>query len=205
MTLIVYGIPRSRTMRTFWLAAELGLDYRHVETLLDETGTRGEAFRKINPNGLVPTIDDDGLVLWESMAIALYLAKKHGGPLAPADLAEDAKMTMWALWSLGQIEGHALAILMHSASLPPDKRRADKLAEAKEAIAKPLGVLDAHLTQEKFLVGGRFTAADLNLVGCLFYLRLTPEVLAPYPSVAAYYEACFARPAAQAAYAMRGD
>ena len=205
MTLTIYGIPRSRTMRTFWLTGELGLDYRHVEVVFNETGTRGDAFRKINPNGMVPVIDDNGLVLWESMAINLYLAKKHGGPLAPADLAEDGKMTMWALWSMGEIEANASAILYHSITYAPELRRPEKVVEGKEKIVKPLGVLEAHLAREKFLVGGRFTVADLNLVCCLFYLRFTPEVLAPFPTVRAYYEESFARPAAKAAYALRGD
>ena len=205
MTLTIYGIPRSRTLRTFWLAGELGLEYRNVEVGFDEAGTKGSEFAKINPNGKVPAIDDDGLVMWESLAINLYLAKKHGGPLAPADLAEDGQMTMWALWSAGEIEANASAILYNTASYAPELRRPDKVVEAKEKIAQPLGVLEAHLAREKFLVGGRFTVADLNLACCLFYLRMTPEVLAPYPAVRAYYEDAFNRPAARAAIALRGE
>lgn len=205
MTLTIYGIPRSRTMRTFWLAGELGLEYRNVEVAFDETGTKGSEFAKINPNGKVPVIDDDGLVMWESMAINLYLAKKHGGPLAPAGLAEDGLMTMWAMWSAGDIETNAGVILYNTHTYPPEQRSPDKVVEAKEKIAKPLGVLEAHLAREKFLVGGRFTVADLNLACCLFYLRMTPDVLAPYPVVRAYYEAAFNRAAARAALASRGD
>jgi glutathione S-transferase len=205
MTLTIYGIARSRTIRTLWLAQELGLEYRHVEVAFDEKGTKGGEFAKINPNGKVPVIDDDGLVMWESLAINLYLAKKHGGPLAPANLAEDGQMTMWALWSAGEIEANAGVILHHSYTFPPEQRRPDKVVEAKEKIVKPLGVLEAHLAREKFLVGGRFTTADLNLACCLFYLRMSPEVLAPFPAVRAYYEAAFSRPAARTAMAMRGE
>src|SRR5262249_59745026 len=97
--LTIYGVYRSRASRNFWLAYELGIPFKHVPVMqryrlkdpiaADVVHTRSPAFLKVNPNGHVPTIDDDGVVLHESLAINLYLAKKHGGPLAPADRARD--------------------------------------------------------------------------------------------------------------------
>ena len=94
MGLKIYGVLRSRASRTVWLAKELGLAFEHIPViqayrLADATAanaplnTAAPAFRAVNPNGHIPTIDDDGLILHESLAINLYLAKKHGGPLAP--------------------------------------------------------------------------------------------------------------------------
>ena len=80
----IYGIPRSRAFRTLWMAKELGLDYENVATDMGKGETRTPEFLAINPNGHIPAIDDDGFVLWESIAINLYLAKKHAsGSLYP--------------------------------------------------------------------------------------------------------------------------
>ena len=77
MALKIYGVALSRAGRTLWLAEELGLPYEHVKTTFTG-GTRTPEYLKINPNGRIPAIDEDGFTLWESMAINLYLAKKHG-------------------------------------------------------------------------------------------------------------------------------
>ena len=103
--------------------------------------------------------------LHESLAITLYLAKKHGGPLAPANVAEDGEMTMWALWAATEVETHALNVLYHRTSNP-------KLAnEAIEALRTPFAVLDAALAKDGHLVGGRFTVADINTAEVVRYAQ----------------------------------
>ncbi|HEV2302443.1 MAG TPA: glutathione S-transferase N-terminal domain-containing protein, partial [Stellaceae bacterium] len=76
----IYGVARSRAFRTLWMAGELGLDYEQVPVDLGET--RSPAYLAVNPNGHIPAIDDEGFILWESMAINLYLAKKYGSGAA---------------------------------------------------------------------------------------------------------------------------
>src|SRR5262249_4646593 len=104
--LTIYGVYRSRASRNLWLAGGLGIPFKQVPVIQlyrlagpaangEVLHTKSPEFIKVNPNGHVPSIEDDGLVLHESLAINLYLAKKHGGPLAPANLAEDGLMTMW--------------------------------------------------------------------------------------------------------------
>ena len=78
MTLRIYGAPRSRTFRVMWAAEELGLPYENIPVDFAE-GSKQPAFLAINPNGRIPAIDDEGFVLFESLAINMYLAKKHGG------------------------------------------------------------------------------------------------------------------------------
>ena len=99
--LTIYGIYRSRATRNIWLAGELGIPFKMVPVIQANRladplaadaplNTRSPEFLKINPNGHIPSIDDDGLVLHESLAINLYLAKKQGGPLAPANVRHGA-------------------------------------------------------------------------------------------------------------------
>ena len=206
MALKIYGIPRSRAIRTLWMAQELGIEYEMVEVAPGLEGSRKLEFLAINPNGHVPFIDDDGLVLWESLAINLHLARKHGGALAPAWLAEDSLATMWTSWALTELEPIAVQVMMHSFMLPEPDRVPGVLAAALENVKAPLLVLEAALVRGNgFLTGERFTVADLNVACCVFYLRMNPEVLAFTPAAREWYADAMARPAAKAAFALRGD
>ena len=205
MTLTIYGIARSRAIRTLWMANELGLDYQHAQVGYGPEGAGSAAFLAINPNGRVPVIDDNGLILWESLAINLYLARRHGGLLAPADPAEDGQMTSWGFWTALEIEQHASTAMYHTQIYDPADRKPEMVKDALNKLKAPLDVLEAHLTEHGYLVGRRFTVADLNLIGCLFNLRFTPQALADKPHIQAYQQAGLARPAAQAAWALRGD
>ena len=73
----IYGIARTRAFRALWMAGELGLDYEHLPIEIGETGARAPEFLSLNPNGRLPFIVDAGFVLFESLAITLYLAKRH--------------------------------------------------------------------------------------------------------------------------------
>jgi glutathione S-transferase len=206
MTLRIYGIPRSRATRTLWMVHELGIPFDLVEVTPGAEGSRKPEYLRLNPNGQVPFIDDDGLVLWESMAINLYLAKKHGAPVGPRDLAEDGQMTMWGFWTVNEIEPHASTVLYNTAERPEAERNAAALAAALKALNAPLMVLERKLQEGGgYLVGRRFSVADLNAISCLFYLRFAPQALADKPAIRAWYDAGMARPANRSAFALRGD
>ena len=96
--------------------------------------TGSPSFRAVNPNGLVPSIDDDGFVLNESLAITLYLARKHGGPLAAKDAREDGLITMWTLWAATEVEANALRAMQNSAAV---KTRDEALYAAAVTALKP--------------------------------------------------------------------
>src|SRR5262245_44955522 len=212
--LTIYGVYRSRASRIFWLADELGLAFRHVPVLqayrLADPAASGAPLNtsspevlRINPNGHSPSLDYDGLVLHESLAINLYLAKKHGGPLGPANPAEDGAMTMWALWAATEVEPHALNILYHRASYPEAQRDA-KIAEAAVATLRaPFAVLEQALAATGFLVADRFTVADLNVAEVCRYAMPASELFQAAPHVAAWLAACQARPAFKAMMARR--
>src|SRR5215472_7726415 len=105
MTLQIYGVARSRAFRTLWMVQELGLDYEHIKVDTATGQTRTQTHLALNPNGHIPVIDDDGFVLWESMAINLYLAKKYSaGALYPAGLEHEARGWQWSFWGMTEIE-----------------------------------------------------------------------------------------------------
>jgi glutathione S-transferase len=197
--LTIYGVARSRAFRTLWMATELGLAYEHVPTDF-AGGTHTPEFLRINPNGHVPAIDDDGLNLCESMAINLYLAKKHDlGGLYPTSLADEARAWQWGFWGMTEIEGKLLTAFLHRAILPEPKRDAAQGDAAETALAAPLGVLEGTLAKSAFLIGPRFTVADLNLASILSWARPARVELAAWPKAAAWLKGCLDRPAARAA------
>src|SRR5215468_4620638 len=110
----IYGIPRSRAFRTLWMAKELGLDYENVAVDFANDGTRTPQYLAVNPNGHVPAIDDNGFVLWESMAINLYLAKKYGaGTLYLTALEDEARTWQWSFWGMTEIERPVLTAMFN--------------------------------------------------------------------------------------------
>ena len=206
MALKIYGVARSRTIRVLWMAAELGLQYEHIPVAVGAEGSKKPEYLRLNPNGEVPFIDDDGLILTESLAINLYLARKHGGPLQPSNVAEIGQAIGWTLWAATGVERNAAQALYNTSMYPPAERNPAVVAESLAALKAPLAVLEAALAKGGgHLVGGRFTVADLNVVCVLFYLRANPEAIADKPAIRAWYTAALARPAAKQAFALRGD
>ena len=158
------------------------------------------AYLAVNPNGRIPALRDGDLVLWESMAITLYIAEKAGPPIGPVDASERALMTMWSFCALTETE-RAANIMGHETDWSPvHLRNPENLAKAKAALEPPLAVLESALKADpQFLVGGRFTVADLNVANVLTPLRACPEWLTAYPRVSAWLHSHRGRPAAMAA------
>jgi glutathione S-transferase len=199
MALTIHGSSRSRTMRVLWMAAELGLEFEHDPIAFDDPQLKSPEFLRLNAAGAIPTIEDDGFALPESLAINLYLAKRHGlGGLYPTALEDEAQVWRWSLWAQGQVEPWVMrdALL---ASL-----RAALAEHTAPMIAAALATLDRALEGRSWLVGETFTVADLNIAAVLSPSRSEHLDLGPYRNVAAWLTACYARPAAQATRARFG-
>lgn len=192
----LYGSLHSRANRCAWMLRELGVDFRHEPTNFQDGSTRRPEFLRINPNGRVPALDDDGFVLFESLAINLYLAKKFGGPLAPTDPAEDALMAQWSLWVENEIEKPLLLASANQMLFQPEARSVEERDLAMRKLDRPFRVLDDHLVTRDFLLGERFTAADLNVASVMTLALRTDLDLAPWPRLAAWLRKCLHRPAA---------
>ena len=200
----IYGIARTRAFRALWIAKELDLDYEHIPIEIGPAGARKSEYLAINPNGRLPAIDDGGFVLWESLAITLYLAKKHStGTLYPATLEGEAKAWQWSLWSVQEVDRGVNIWSLHAVRLPPEDRDPQRLAEALKVLEPPFKVLEAALAECPYLLGDKFTVADLNVAAVIS--RAIDMDLSAMPRIGAWLKRCLERPAARAARALRAE
>ena len=211
----IYGVYKSRATRVLWLAGELGLPFELVPVIqayrLDDpmaenapVNTLSPSFLAVNPMGSIPTIEDDGLVLNESLAQTLYLAKKHGGPIAPANLTEEAQMLQWSLFAATSIETEALRISKAAAEARLDSEAGQAEAKAVARIlARPFGVLEKHFDKHDYAVGDRFTVADVNLGEIVRYAQPYQPLFDAHPKTAAWLSRIQSRPAFKAMWETR--
>ncbi|HWE46212.1 MAG TPA: glutathione S-transferase family protein [Caulobacteraceae bacterium] len=196
MTITLYGSDKSRTRRVFWTLEELGVDYVHDSIGYDDPKLKTPHYLRLNPLGAIPILADGDVLLSESLAINLYLAKTYGSggerPLYPSDPAEEAQAWRWSLWVQAHLEPW----------IQKDVRtrflRTLAGPELADLVAVELTKLDGVLQDRTWMLGDRFTVADLNVAGVLSPSRTTQMDLSPHPNVAAWVERCYARPAAQA-------
>jgi glutathione S-transferase len=206
MALKIYGVARSRTARVLWMAKELGLDYEHIKVDFATGETRTPAHLALNPNGNIPVIDDGCLILWESMAINLYLAKKYGaGGLYPSRPEDEARAWQWSFWGMTEVERPLLTTMLNRAVYPEDKRDAAAADAAEKTLAQPLGVLDGVLGRTPYLLGAQFTVADLNVASVLAWARPAQIDMSAFPKVAEWLRLCAERPAARAVRQMQRE
>ena len=197
----IYGSVNSRAMRVLWMAAELGLAYDHKDWLPRAPETKTPDYRALNANGRVPTIDDDGFVLSESMAINLYLAKKHKSTLYPSDPKNEALALQWSLWETDRLDRQIVDYQRHKSQLPPAERKPELAEKAWNECIPAFDVLEGTLKKSKWLAGKDFSVADLNVASAL-YRALTID-LAQWPHVQTWLKTCWDRPAAKKVRAMR--
>ena len=197
----LYGSARSRALRVLWMAGELELTYDHKDWLPRAPETRTPEYRALNPNGRVPTLDDDGFILSESMAINFYLAKKHKSPLYPSDPKHEALALQWSLWETDRLDRQIVNYVRHSQELPAAERKPELAKAAWDEIVPAFDVLEAALAKSDWLAGPAFLVGDLNVAAAL-YRALTLD-LAKWPRFNAWLHRCWERPAAKKARAMR--
>jgi glutathione S-transferase len=192
----LYGHPFSRAHRVMWMLKELGVAYDHVHTDFLRGGTREAAFLAVNPNGRVPALVDGEVTLFESLAINLYLARRYGGELAPRDVVEDGLATQWSFWVATEIEKPLLFSAANLMLFPEPDRRPDELQIGLRKLDRPLQVLEAHLRGRDYLLGDRFTVADLNVSAVMTLAPICDVPLGAYPRVSDWLSRCLERPAA---------
>jgi glutathione S-transferase len=212
----IYGVLRSRASRNVWLLNELGIPYEvkpviQAYRLLDRPpglppmNTRSPEFLRLNRLGQIPVMVDDGLVLTESLAINLYLARKYGVDrgIGPISVEEEGLAAMWTLRAAKEFEDRTLDLLMHRVSLPEEERDPVVAANAEAVLRDRFPIIDTALAGSGWLMGDRFTVVDINVAEVLRYAMPAQSLFDDNPNIKAWIEACHARPAFQKMWAAR--
>lgn len=199
MAMKLYYVPRTRSARPRWLLEELGSPH---ELVCVDPKHKPEGFEKLHPLGHVPVLEDRGTVVFESTAICLHLADQdpENRFAPPPGSVDRAHYYQWIFYALTEIEPQLNAIAAETLHKPPEARSAALLEQASGRFATAAKVLDARLAEREYLVGDRFTAADI-VVGSLASWAKSMKLLGNLPALLAYSDRLHARPAAQRARA----
>ena len=195
----IWGRVNSNNVRkVLWIAEEIGLDYEHIPLGGAFGGLDDPAFRKMNPNGLVPCIDDEGFVLWESNTIIRYLAAKHG-KFWPADPALRAVGDKWTDWANGSFLLGFRDVLVGLLRTPPEKRDHAAIERAFKATVANLTIVDQELQKMPYLSGQELGLGDIAFGGFAYSWFGLPAERPDFPALAEWYERLTQRPAYQKA------
>jgi glutathione S-transferase len=201
----LYGQYRSRAFRVAWMCKESDIPYEHVDVSVNVEGAtcKDPSYVALNPNARVPTIDDDGFVMWESGAINFYLAEKFRSPLWPADMKGKGRAYQWAFFIANDVEPHMIAVMQHRMLFPPEKRD-PAAADAADAKLQPrLKVLDDLLGSHQYFGIDRWDMADFMVASVCFSFTAMKYDLSKFPHFRRWLMASLERPAAKAAIALR--
>jgi glutathione S-transferase len=202
----LYGQYRSRAFRVAWLCKESNIPYEHHNVTINVEGATCKEpwYAALNPNRRVPAIDDDGLVLWESAAINLYLAEKYRSPLWPKDAAGKARMLQWAFYIANDVEQPMIALMRHRHTLPPEQRSAQAAEEAEQQLLPKMRVLEEALGKSRCFSGDAWGMADFMVASVTYTMWFNKfPLLAKFPKFKAWLDASVERPQAKEARKLR--
>ena len=191
----LYGNPRSRAMRCLWMLEEMGRPYQLIEKSTRADDLQTGDYLRLNPNARIPTLRDGDVVIWESMAINIYLSEKYEGPMHCGGPEELGLAAQWSFWAMLEMEQLLLDLLLHRALLPEFSRDPSYAERDELLLQKPLGVLNAALAGREFLAGDGLTVADLNVGSILVWGKMARLSLSHHPELKRWLDDCLARPA----------
>jgi glutathione S-transferase len=190
----LYGNARSRASRCLWMLEEMGERYELIQTSLRAEDLKNPAYLRLNPNARIPTLVDGGVVLWESMAINLYLAQRPG-PMHANGAEALGLAAQWSFWAVLEMEALLLDLLSHRILLSESARDISQIERDTLLLQRPLAVLGDALNDRDFLGGDTFTVADLNVASILVWGKIAGLDFSRQPNLARWLERSLARPA----------
>lgn len=186
----------SNVQKVMWALGELDIPCERIDIGGPFGKNRDAAYLAMNPNGLVPTLEEeDGWQLWESNSIVRYLGAKHGR-IEPADLRTRAQAQKWMDWQLSVASPAIFPLFWGLVRTPPEKRDPASIAAGREKIGEALKIMDAQLAKTKWLAGDEFSYGDIpigSIVHRYLYLVPPPDRV-NIKNVERWYEAALARP-----------
>ena len=192
----IWGRTNSiNVQKVMWAVAEMGVAHQRTDAGLHFGGVNESWYRAMNPNGRVPTIDDDGFLLWESNAIVRYLASRHGaGSLYPDNLQTRADADRWMDWATTTMAPLMTPLFWGLIRTPVEKRDLAALEDLRTKMEEVMGVLDAQVSSRAFIAGDAFTMGDIP-VGCFTQRWLAlPIAHGEHPHLARWVARLEARP-----------
>ena len=193
----IWGRTNSiNVMKVLWGCAELGVTYERIDAGGKFGGLKTPEYLAKNPNSLIPVLEEDGFVLWESNAILRYLGATHanGSPLWPADARSRAIADQWMDWQQTTAQAALGPAFVQMYRTPPEKRDDSVIRRSLERSVETFGILEAHLARHPHVAGEAFTLGDIP-IGCVVYRYLHMPIERPdLPALAAYHQRLLARP-----------
>ncbi len=188
-----------------WLANEIGIPYEHIPVTFSvpDAQCKEPWYVALNPNARVPTIDDNGFVMWESAAINLYLAENYQNALYPSTPQGRGRMLQWTFFVANDVEPALTTLFRNRIFYPPEQRSAAVADQAEETLRTKLAILEQQLVKSRFFGGDRWDMADFMIASVLYVLTRLKLDLAAYPRLDAWLTASISRPAAQVARKLR--
>lgn len=195
--LVIWGRNNSvNVQKVLWCCEEMAVNYERINAGGAFGVVNTPEYRKLNPNGLVPTIEDNGFVLWESNAIVRHLAAKHRAQgLWPDDLTARAHADQWMDWTHTTFWPAIRSLFLGLVRTAPDKRDPLALEASRVKTAEVLSIADAHLQSREYLAGAAFTIGDIPL-GCGVWRWMALPIERPeMPNVQRWFDSLTLRPA----------
>ncbi|MBB4862338.1 glutathione S-transferase [Pseudomonas nitritireducens] len=192
----IWGRKNSSNVRkALWCAEEAGLAYERIDAGGAFGVVNDAPYRELNPNGVVPTLDDDGFILWESNTIVRYLAARYAPALHPQDLQRRASAEKWMDWTTSSLAAPFRSVFWGTLRTPPEQRDVAAIQAAIDTCVGLLAIPEATLAKQPYLSGEEFGIGDIPL-GCFIYAWFEmPIERPPQPHLQAWYERLKARPA----------
>jgi glutathione S-transferase len=200
MSLTFYYAPMSSATRVHWALEELGIPYEKAKIDIRAGAQRAPEYLKVNPNGKVPAIVDDGVAVFESLAILLHLGEKYGveKKLWPAaGTAARVHALMWASWGSVTLGTAIFRLVSNTAERFPAEMKNPKVAEAaKKEVQDLFGILDRELAGKEYLGGAAFSLLDVAVASMVTFARMVGGIdVSTFKNLDAWAQRCTARPA----------
>jgi glutathione S-transferase len=193
----IWGRKNSiNVQKVLWCCGELDLPLERVDAGMEHGVNNTPQYKAMNPNGLVPTIDDDGFILWESHAIVRYLARKHGsGTLWPEDTHTAADADRWMDWYATTLWQNVRPVFWTLVRTPPEKRNMAEVEEHRKKLAANLAIVDAQLSTRDYLAGNGFSVGDIPMGVAVYRWFNLPIDRPDYRNLDRWYKRLCERPA----------
>jgi len=185
----IWGRKNSiNVQKAMWAIAETGVKFERIDAGGTFGGLNTPEFLAKNPNGLIPVIDDDGVVVWESQAIVRYVAAKYGaGTLWPEDPAARAKADEWMEWNSSTLQPALMGVFMNVWRTPEFRRNPQLIRNLVSRCGQIMLFLNKHLENSPYIAGDKFTMGDIP-AGAMLYRYFELDIERPHvPNVSAWY------------------